>query len=121
VATSIMSVWLHIHTVCKSYLGWSAHQALTFTAFALLCAYVIGSVCSQTTTATPKQNFLLALPTSHQSSVTMDAACMDPETAWFAVLIQLADIDDLLDGLYDDDDLPEGDARDSFQLLQEDL
>jgi hypothetical protein len=46
---------------------------------------------------------------------------MDPETARLAVLILLADIDDLLDGLYNDDDLPDGDARDSFQLMRGDL
>jgi E3 ubiquitin-protein ligase RNF144 len=47
---------------------------------------------------------------------------MDPETARLAVLIQLVDIDDLLDSLYnDDDELPEGDARDSFQLMRGDL
>jgi E3 ubiquitin-protein ligase RNF144 len=51
----------------------------------------------------------------------MGISCMDQKTARLAAVIQLVDIDDLLDGLYDDDDPPEGDARDSFQLLRDDL
>lgn len=46
---------------------------------------------------------------------------MDPATAKLAVELQLADINDLLDGLYDSEDLPEGDGRTSFQMLRRDL
>ena len=46
---------------------------------------------------------------------------MDPETAKMAIQLQLADIDDLLDGLYDDEDLPTGDARSGFELMRQDL
>ncbi|KAH7070484.1 hypothetical protein BKA63DRAFT_579066 [Paraphoma chrysanthemicola] len=51
----------------------------------------------------------------------MDVAFMDPETAKLAVELRLSDIGDLLDGLYDDEDLPEGDARASFQILRYEL
>jgi hypothetical protein len=51
----------------------------------------------------------------------MGISCMDQKKARLAAVIQLVDIDDLLDGLYDDDDPPEGDARDSFQLLRDNL
>jgi hypothetical protein len=51
----------------------------------------------------------------------MDVTFVDPETAKVAVELQLADINDLLDGLYDNEDLPEGDARESFQVLRYDL
>jgi hypothetical protein len=47
----------------------------------------------------------------------MDVTFMDPETAKVAVELQLADINDLLDGLYDNEDLPKGDARESFKVL----
>lgn len=46
---------------------------------------------------------------------------MDPATAKLAVELQLSDINDLLDGLYDEEELPEGDARASFRVLQRDL
>ena len=46
---------------------------------------------------------------------------MDPATAMVAIQLQLDDIDDLLDGLYDSIDLPDGDARTSFEMMQKDL
>ncbi|KAJ4361803.1 hypothetical protein N0V83_010744 [Neocucurbitaria cava] len=51
----------------------------------------------------------------------MDTAFMNPHTALIAVRLQLADIDDLLDNLYDDTEIPDGDARLSFQVLRRDL
>jgi hypothetical protein len=48
----------------------------------------------------------------------MDITSMDPKTAQVAVELQLANIDDLLDGLYDEEEIPEGDRRVSFQLLR---
>lgn len=46
---------------------------------------------------------------------------MDPKTAKIAVQLQLADISDILDGLYDGEDLPDGDARTSFRIMRRDL
>ncbi len=46
---------------------------------------------------------------------------MDPETAKIAVQLQIGDIDGLLDSLYSDEDLPEGDSRTSYEMLREDL
>lgn len=46
---------------------------------------------------------------------------MDPRTTKLAIELQLADIDDLLDGLYDVEVLPEGDARTSLQLMRSSL
>jgi hypothetical protein len=51
----------------------------------------------------------------------MDVTSMDSTTAQVAVELQLADVDDLLDGPYDEDDIPEGDRRISFQFLRRDL
>lgn len=51
----------------------------------------------------------------------MTTCFMDPATAKLAVELQLHDIADLLNGLYDEDELPEGDARSSFHILQDDL
>jgi E3 ubiquitin-protein ligase RNF144 len=51
----------------------------------------------------------------------MDVTFMDPETAKIAVQLQLNDINDLLDGLYDGEDLEDGDARASFQIMRSDL
>jgi E3 ubiquitin-protein ligase RNF144 len=46
---------------------------------------------------------------------------MDPETAKLAVELQLADIKDLLNGLYDNEDILDGDERTSFQMMRGDL
>ena len=51
----------------------------------------------------------------------MIATSINPETAKIAVELQLGDINDLLDGLYDDEELPDGDAGTSFRILQRDL
>lgn len=46
---------------------------------------------------------------------------MDPQTARIAIQLQLADIADLLDSLYDDEAPAEGDERASLQTIQCDL
>lgn len=46
---------------------------------------------------------------------------MDPDSAKVAVELQLADINGLFDGLYDDVEIPTGDARTSFQIMRQDL
>jgi E3 ubiquitin-protein ligase RNF144 len=46
---------------------------------------------------------------------------MDPATAKLAIQLQLDDIDDLLDSLYDSIDLPDGDARTGFEMMRTDL
>ena len=46
---------------------------------------------------------------------------MDPKTAKIIVELQLADIDDLLNGLYGEADIPNGDTRTSFQIMRQDL
>ena len=46
---------------------------------------------------------------------------MDPDTAKLVMQLQIADINDLLDGLYDDKDMLDGDSRISFQKIREDL
>jgi hypothetical protein len=46
---------------------------------------------------------------------------MDPETAKVIVELQLADINGLFDGLYDEADIPIGDAHTSFQIMRQDL
>jgi len=46
---------------------------------------------------------------------------MDPATAKVAIQILLADTDDLLDDLYDNTELPDGDSRTSFQVMRSDL
>lgn len=46
---------------------------------------------------------------------------MGPNTAKLAIELQLSDIDDLLYSLYDTEDLPDGDARTSFELMRGDL
>jgi len=51
----------------------------------------------------------------------MGVKLMEPETAKLAVELQLDDINDLLDGLYDEPDIPDGDLRTSFEYLREDL
>lgn len=51
----------------------------------------------------------------------MLATGVDPATAKVAVELQLADLDDLLDSLYDEDGMPEGDERTSFEILRRDL
>jgi E3 ubiquitin-protein ligase RNF144 len=51
----------------------------------------------------------------------MTTCFMDTATAKLAVELQLRDISDLLDGLYDENELPEGDERLSFQVTQRDL
>ena len=55
------------------------------------------------------------------STATLPALPMDPETAKVAVELQLADINDLFDGLYNEEDIPDGDSRTSFQIMQQDL
>ncbi|KAL5113262.1 hypothetical protein ACEQ8H_008868 [Pleosporales sp. CAS-2024a] len=51
----------------------------------------------------------------------MDASSMGPETAKLAIELQLADIHDLLDAIYGDEDGPDGDSRCSFLVLRDDL
>lgn len=51
----------------------------------------------------------------------MDFTCMDPQTAKTAIELQLADIADLLDSLYDDEESAQGDERASVQTIQRDL
>jgi hypothetical protein len=46
---------------------------------------------------------------------------MDPKTAKIIVELQLADIDGLLNGLYDEADILHGDTRTSFQIVRQDL
>jgi hypothetical protein len=43
---------------------------------------------------------------------------MDPETAKLAVELQLEDINDLLDVLYDEDEILKGDLRFSFLIMR---
>jgi E3 ubiquitin-protein ligase RNF144 len=54
-------------------------------------------------------------------TTTILASTMDPETAKVAVELQIADINGLFDGLYDKADIPNGDARTSFQIMRKDL
>ncbi|XPT04322.1 hypothetical protein M3J09_013402 [Ascochyta lentis] len=51
----------------------------------------------------------------------MDFASMDPQTAKVAIQLQLADIAELLDSLYNDNEISEGDERTSLQTLQSEL
>jgi E3 ubiquitin-protein ligase RNF144 len=51
----------------------------------------------------------------------MIATSMDPATAKLAVELQLEDIHDLLDGLYEEEELPDGDARTGLQMMQREL
>lgn len=46
---------------------------------------------------------------------------MDTATAKLAVELQLEDINDLLDGLYDEEEIPDCDSRSSFLVLRYDL
>jgi E3 ubiquitin-protein ligase RNF144 len=46
---------------------------------------------------------------------------MDPASAKVATELQIADINGLFDCLYDDAEIPHGDARTSFQMLRQDL
>jgi E3 ubiquitin-protein ligase RNF144 len=46
---------------------------------------------------------------------------MDPETAKCVVELQLADISGLFDSLYNEANIPNGDARTSFQIMRRDL
>lgn len=48
-------------------------------------------------------------------------SALDLATAKLAIELQLADIDDLLDSLYDTEDLPESDARTSFEIIKTDF
>ncbi|KZM25640.1 zinc ion binding [Ascochyta rabiei] len=51
----------------------------------------------------------------------MDFTSMDPQTAKVAIQLQLADLADLLDSLYNDNEVPEGDERASIEMIQRDL
>lgn len=46
---------------------------------------------------------------------------MDPETSKIIVELQLADINDLFDDLYNETKIPSGDARTSFEIMRQDL
>lgn len=51
----------------------------------------------------------------------MFTAYMDPATAKLAVELQLEDINDMLDSLYDDEELPDSDSCASFLVMRYDL
>ncbi|KAH9873267.1 hypothetical protein J1614_005665 [Plenodomus biglobosus] len=53
--------------------------------------------------------------------LALEITSMDPTTARLAVQLQLADIDDLLDDLYDSIEITDKNTRASFRVLQTDL
>jgi E3 ubiquitin-protein ligase RNF144 len=82
------------------------------------------NACALTDPALPRRATYLpdSLYFVFDSNITISVlTIMEPGTAKLAVQLQIADINDLLDGLYDGEDIPNGDARTSFQIMRCDL